>query len=218
MRPSQSSWGVTESNLGRLDVVGAGGHAKVVIATARAAGWDVCAVLDDAPQTHGSEILGARVVGGTEDIGSVEADKAVIAIGDNKSRKRVADRLEASWVSIVHPASVIHESVVIGDGTVVFAGVVIQPDTVIGVHGIVNTGASIDHDCRIGSFAHLAPGTNLAGNVTVGEGALLGIGSRAIPGTSIGSWATVGAGGVVIDRVPGNVVAVGLPARPSMDD
>ncbi|MGV8042541.1 MAG: hexapeptide transferase, partial [Thermoanaerobaculaceae bacterium] len=31
----------------RLVVVGAGGHAKVVIATARAAGFSVVAVLDD---------------------------------------------------------------------------------------------------------------------------------------------------------------------------
>lgn len=206
------------SDVRRLVVVGAGGHAKVVIATARAAGWQVQAVLDDSIRTHGSEILGVEVAGDTGMLSTVEADAAVIAIGDNRTRNRIAHRLDGNWVSIVHPAALVHETVAIGAGTVVFAGVVIQPETVIGDHAIVNTSASIDHDCRIGSFAHIAPGSNLAGNVTVGEGAFLGIGSRSTPGTTIGAWATVGAGGVVISQIPENVTAVGVPAKPLMDD
>lgn len=213
MRRCRSIWGVTVSNIGRLVVVGAGGHAKVVIATARAAGWDVRAVLDESPQTHGSEILGVKVVGDTGALGDLEAEGAVIAIGDNRTRKRLSERLDGNWVSIVHPAAVVHESVSIGGGTVVFAGVVIQPETVIGNHVIVNTSASIDHDCRIGSFSHIAPGTNLAGDVRIGEGAFLGIGTRAIPGAWVGEWATIGAGGVVIGQIPGLVTAVGVPAK-----
>jgi acetyltransferase-like isoleucine patch superfamily enzyme len=71
----------------------------------------------------------------------------------------------------------------------------------------------VDHDCRIGAFAHIAPGVHLAGNVTVGEGALLGVGVSVIPGASVGEWAVVGAGAVVIEAIPANVVARGVPAR-----
>jgi len=42
----------------RLTVVGAGGHAKVVIATARAAGWSVEAVVDDDQRRWGTTIAG----------------------------------------------------------------------------------------------------------------------------------------------------------------
>jgi UDP-N-acetylbacillosamine N-acetyltransferase len=41
----------------------------------------------------------------------------------------------------------------------------------------------------------------------------MGIGSAAVPGVHIGKWSTIGAGGVVIENVPANSVAVGVPAK-----
>lgn len=196
-----------------LVVIGAGGHAKVVVATARAAGFDVVAVLDDDGSRRGRAILGARVEGTTAELGRWPDALALLAIGSNRVRKELAARLPARWATLVHPSAVVHESVRIGEGTVVFAGAVIQPDTVLGAHVIVNTAASIDHDCQVGDFAHVAPGSHLAGGVSLGEGAFLGIGAKVIPGRRVGSWATVGAGGVVIRDIGEGCVAVGVPAR-----
>jgi acetyltransferase-like isoleucine patch superfamily enzyme len=78
----------------------------------------------------------------------------------------------------------------------------------------VNTGATVDHDCTLESFCHLAPGVHLCGGVCVGEGALLAVGSSAVPNVRIGAWATIGAGAVVVEDLPNEVVAVGLPAKP----
>lgn len=198
---------------GRVAVLGAGGHAKVVIATLQAAGWEVAAVFDDAEARWGGEVLGLPVRGPLEAARQVEVDGAVIAVGDNRARQAVAERLELPWVPLVHPAASVHPSVSLGQGTVVFAGAVIQPDTVVGRHGIVNTGASVDHDCRLGDFVHVAPGCRLAGKVTAGEGALLGIGSAVLPDLSVGAWAVLGAGATAVRPVPDGAVAVGLPAR-----
>ena len=44
-------------------VVGAGGHAKVVIATLRAAGGDVAAAYDDDQRRWGTKILGVEIRG-----------------------------------------------------------------------------------------------------------------------------------------------------------
>ena len=201
--------------LRRVVVIGAGGHAKVVIATLQAAGFAVAALLDDDPARAGSVLLGVEVQGTTADLLRVERVPAVIAVGDNRSRREIAGRLAGlEWLSVVHPAAFVHPSVRLGPGTIVFAGCVIQPDTILGSHVIVNTGARVDHDCLIEDFVHLAPGTLLAGGVTVREGALLGVGSAAIPGVTVGPWTTVGAGGVVIDDLPGGVTAVGVPALP----
>ena len=49
-------------------VVGAGGHAKVVIATLRAAGLDVAGVLDDRTESWGRSVLGCPVLGGLEQL------------------------------------------------------------------------------------------------------------------------------------------------------
>jgi sugar O-acyltransferase (sialic acid O-acetyltransferase NeuD family) len=204
--------------MSRLWIIGAGGHAKVAIDTARAAGLaEPAGVLDDDPSRQRTTVLGVPVRGATdlETIKKLGAERAILAIGSNCARSQLAGRLDGHvvWATLIHPAAVVSESARIGEGTVVFAGSVIQPEATIGRHVIVNTMACIDHDCAIGDFAHIAPGVRLAGNVYVGEGAFLGIGSCVIPGSRIGEWATVGAGGVVVDNVPVGAVAKGVPAR-----
>lgn len=192
-------------------VIGAGGHAKVVIATLQAVGREVAGVLDDDAAKHGRAVLGVPVVGPVE---RAAGGEAIIAIGHNAVRKRIADALpEVHWATAVHPSAVVHSSVHVGAGSVVFAGAVVQPETHLGHHVIVNTGVTIDHDGRLGDYVHVAPGANLAGDVRLGEGAFLGIGTRAIPGVRVGAWTTVGAGAVVVGDLPEGVTAVGVPAQ-----
>lgn len=194
-------------------VVGAGGHAKVVVATLRAAGFRVGGIYDDNPSLHGTQILGAPVVGPLKDLKSCAGAAAVIAVGDCRVRSELSGELPLEWVTVVHPAAWVHESVSLGAGTVVFAQAAVQPASRLGCHVIVNTAATVDHDCTVEDFVHIAPGVHLAGNVTVAEGALLGIGAVAAPGTAIGAWSCVGAGGVVTRNIPAKMVAVGCPAR-----
>lgn len=195
-------------------VIGAGGHGKVVVATLQAAGRPVLEVWDDDPERSGGELLGVPVVGPiAERISGAEGRRAVLGIGDNRTRQRLASDLPLVWTSIVHPKAVVHPSVWLGEGTVVFAGAVVQPDAVLGRHAILNTGATVDHDCAIGDFAHIAPGSHLSGEISVGEGAFLGIGVAVLPGRTVGAWATVGAGAVVVRDVPAAATVAGVPAR-----
>jgi UDP-perosamine 4-acetyltransferase len=196
-------------------VVGAGGHAKVVVSTLQAAGYSVKAIFDDDSRKWGVRLSSIPVEGPTAEVERLERARVVLAIGDNATRRALSKRLQgADWVTAVHPDAFVHPSVRLGPGAVVFAGAVIQPDTVVGAHGIINTGATIDHDCVIGSCAHVAPGTHLGGDVRLGEGVFLGIGSSVIPGVEIDRWAVVGAGGVVVNDLPAGVVATGVPAKP----
>jgi len=197
-----------------LVVIGAGGHAKVVIATARDAGHRDLRVVDDDPSRWGQSILGVPIAGPSAPVLRDPDAVAVLAIGSNPTRKALADAARCAFAVVVHPSAVIHPSVILGAGTVVFAGTVIQPDTRIGGHGIVNTGASIDHDCAIGDCVHVAPGVRLAGGVTLGDGVLVGIGSAIIPGIAVGAWATIGAGAAVVRDVAARTTVVGVPAAP----
>jgi sugar O-acyltransferase (sialic acid O-acetyltransferase NeuD family) len=196
---------------GGVVVIGAGGHAKVVIATLLDAGYAVGLILDDNTARQGEKILDVPIDGPISK--AKEGRNAVLAIGDNSVRRTLAESLKLQWISVVHPTAYVHPSVRIGHGVVVFAGALIQPDATVGDHVIVNTGASIDHDCSVDDYVHIAPGCKLAGNVKVGEGTFLGIGSSVIPNKRIGSWTTVGAGGVVVSDLPNRVIAVGVPAR-----
>jgi sugar O-acyltransferase (sialic acid O-acetyltransferase NeuD family) len=196
-----------------LIVVGSGGHAKVVIATARAAGHTVSRVVDDDPARLGTEVLGAPVTWPTSPVLADPDATVVLAIGNNRIRERIAGEARCRFATIVHPSAVVDPSARLGAGTVVFAGAVIQPDAALGAHVIVNTAASVDHDCALGDFVHIAPGTHLAGTVTLDTGVFLGIGSVVVPGVRIGAWTTVGAGACVIRDLPSGITAVGTPAR-----
>lgn len=203
-------------NAPTLYVIGGGGHAKVVVATALAVGRTVAGIFDEDPAKKGGQIMGVPI------LGPMPADPAdwpdgegVIGIGANAVRRRIAEALAGlPWAVLVHPLAGVHGTVQLGPGTVVMAGAVIQPDTVVGPHCIVNTRAAIDHDCRIGAYTHICPGATLAGSVHTGEGVLLGTGCACIPGVEIGAWSVVGAGATVIRPLPPHVVATGCPAEP----
>lgn len=199
-------------------VLGGGGHAKVVVATARAAGLQVLAAYDDDPQKWGTKILDVAVKGPLAEFLAAPGSPAVCAIGHNDTRRTLVERGRAAdveWVSIVHPSAVVDGSVTVREGAVVFAGAIVQPDSVIGTHAIVNTAASLDHDCVLESYVHVGPGVHVAGGVRIHEGAFLGVGAAVIPCKSIGAWSQVGAGGVVIRDVPEGDVVVGVPAHSS---
>jgi len=198
---------------GDMYVIGAGGHAKVVLQAIRTLGRRVAAVFDDNPASWNQCVMGIGVVGCVRSIEQYSPKPTVIAVGDNRHRRRLAEQLQCEWTTIVHPNAYVDPSVQIGPGSVILPGAIVQVDGVVGRHAIVNNGCVIDHDCRIGDFAHICPGVCLAGGVTVGEGAMLGIGSVAIPGVRIGAWTTVGAGAAVVRDVPDRVVAMGVPAR-----
>lgn len=214
-----------KNKIERVAVFGAGGHAKVIISALQARGiaTENVAVFDDDVSKRGMRVLGCEVLGAAREyFDAKNFDVAVLAIGSNRTRKKVAESFSKNfddaeilrWLTVIHPAAIVHPSAQIGAGTVVMAGAIIQPDAQIGAHAIINTAATIDHDCVIGDFAHIAPGARLAGHVVVGEGAFIGVGSAAIQCVKIGAWTTAGAGSVIVRDLPDEITAFGVPARP----
>ena len=193
-------------------LIGAGGHAKVVIGALRASGREIRAAYDTTPEKAGGACAGV-VIRPFAELVLKPDDEAFLAIGDNRARQGLDRELRASWPVVVHPSAWVDPSARLAPGVLVCAGAVFQADAVVGRHSIVNTGASVDHDCVLGDYVHVAPGARLAGNVTAGEGCLLGVGSAFLPGVRIGAWATVGVGAAVVSDVPEGVTARGVPAR-----
>lgn len=196
----------------KVCILGIGGHSKVIIEILRLIGCKLQGLYDDNPITHNQEFCGLKVSG---PIDSFESGSGVIAIGDNRIRKNIDNRLtKVNWETLIHPTAIISTDVEIGEGTVIMAGAIIQPGVKIGKHCIINTGSCIDHDCQINDYVHIAPNTSLAGGIIVGEGTIIGIGSSIIPNIKIGQWSKIGAGSVVVHDQPDNCTVVGSPAKP----
>lgn len=193
----------------KIILQGGGEHARVVLDCLLDMGADVRALFDPKFNDH---LFGVPQRGKYDPAFEPEA-KAIIAIGDNKVRKKVRSFTEHSFTNAVHHTAQISSRAKMGVGNMVLHRTVIQAQSVLGDHVIVNTGVQIDHDCRIGDYVHLAPGVLLCGTVTIGEGSFIGAGAVITPGVTVGKWAIVGAGAVVIRDIPDNVVAVGNPAR-----
>ncbi|MDQ4003291.1 MAG: acetyltransferase [Actinomycetota bacterium] len=196
----------------KLVVIGAGGHAKVVVDACWAAGWTVIGTADGDPHRT---VFGLPHLGPPEKLRPKPGVRLVIAVGSNAARRDIARRLDGHfrWASIVHPAATVSPRARIEEGAVIFAGTVVQADTVVGRHAVLNTGCRVDHDNDIGAFCHVAPGAVLAGMVTLGEGVFVGAGAIVTPNRTLGEWCTVGAGGVVVRDTQPGLTYVGVPAK-----
>jgi sugar O-acyltransferase (sialic acid O-acetyltransferase NeuD family) len=200
----------------RFVLLGGGGHAKVVLDA-----WHSChpgaavEVRDDDHSKRGASLLGILI---QTPIGALDAFRCAchVAIGDNATRRRFAQALEASGsrlVTIVHPQAVVAADAKIARGAFIAAGVIVAPDAQVGAGAIVNHSAIVDHDCSVGDWCHVAPGAVIGGGVTIGEGCLVGSGAVVLPGISIGENAVIGAGAVVTRDVAAGATVVGVPAK-----
>jgi sugar O-acyltransferase (sialic acid O-acetyltransferase NeuD family) len=206
----------------RIVIVGSSGHAKVVAEIVEREAKCTIAGLIDSFRPAGESAFGYRVLGSEQVLGALVASDgvtgAVIAIGDNWQRARMARSIaqlapRLAFVSAVHPSAAIARDALLGAGSVVMPGAIINPGARLGQHCIVNTGATVDHDCTLADFASLAPGAVLGGTVELGECAAVMLGAQVIHGRRIGAHAVIGAGALVLEDVAPHTVAYGAPAR-----
>jgi sugar O-acyltransferase (sialic acid O-acetyltransferase NeuD family) len=193
-------------------VIGAGGHARVIVSSLRACGDRISGVFDDDPKLWGRKLLGIPIRGPVETLRGY-AGEAIVGVGDAEARRSIVEQLSLNWATVIHPYSYVDPSVPIGAGTVIFAGCVVQPECRIGAHAIINTGATVDHNCIVGDFVQVAPNATLCGNVAVGDGTLVGASAVILENLEVGKWAVVGGGSTVIRNLPSHVTAVGSPAK-----
>lgn len=187
-------------------IIGAGGHGSVIAEIIELNEFTVTCFIDQ--DTSLRQNLNIDVF----HVFPKKLITAVVAIGDNLLRKKIANTNRYNYITLIHPKTCISKKTNIGLGTVVIGGATININANIGKHVIINTNASIGHDCAIADYVHIAPNAALAGNVTIGEGTHIGIGATVIQGIKIGRWCVIGAGAVVIKDVLDGEMVVGNPA------
>jgi sugar O-acyltransferase (sialic acid O-acetyltransferase NeuD family) len=197
----------------KIVIAGAGGQGAIVADILRD---EAIGFVDDNAELRGTTILGLPVLGPLASLPDLEHDAIVVAIGDNRGRREMTERLVAAGERLamaIHPFTSIAPSATIGDGAMLSAGAIVLPRAVIGRGVIVNTKASVDHDSVVGDFAHVSAGATVGANAWIGDEALVAIGASVVSGFRVGVHTIVGAGAVVVHDVPDDVTVLGVPAR-----
>lgn len=202
-------------------VIGAGGHARVLVDALLERGVRVSGLSDPNPGLKGQAVFGVPVLGddGILDSYSPESTLLVNGIGSTESmaaRRVVYERLKSRgyrFLSVLHPSAVVSRHAILGEGVQVMAGVVVQAGAKVGDNTILNTRASVDHDCGVGRHCHIAPGATLSGSVDIGDGTHIGVGACITQGVRIGAGCLVAAGAAVVSSVGDGLRVGGVPAR-----
>jgi sugar O-acyltransferase (sialic acid O-acetyltransferase NeuD family) len=206
-------------------LIGAGGHAKVILDVLMTSGQDVIGVVDPGLVSQGETAWrGIPVLGDDAALAAYPAGTVALAngIGSVPGNTRRAEiyhhfrHLGYTFATLVHPSVVLATGVELQQGVQIMAGCILQPDVTVGENTLINTACRIDHDCIIGPDCHLAPGVVFSGAVTVGKNCHIGTGAIAVLGTSIGDNAVLGAGTVLRVHLPASRRLLG--AKPQAID
>ncbi|MEZ2415757.1 acetyltransferase [Muriicola sp. E247] len=203
-------------------IFGASGHGSVIMDCIEKEGkYKLIGFLDSIKQKglrhNGYEILGTEF-----DLPYI-IDKynifgGIVAIGDNWVRKQVVDKIKKiapkfSFIRVIHPQTIIGKNVVIGKGSAIMPGVIINTNSTVGNHCILNTFSSLDHDGYMHDYSSLAPKVTTGGNFSLGRYSAVCLGGQIIENINVGQHSVIGAGSLVLRSVPNNTLCYGVPAK-----
>lgn len=202
-------------------LLGAGGHAKVLLDILLEQNVKVLGIAVPNPATENETFCDIPIIGNDDsvkkfDSKTVELVNGIGSVASNELRKKVYEKFK-SWGyrfrNVIHSSAVVsYNSKLMCGGAQIMAGAVINAGTFVDENTIINTRASVDHDCYIGKHVHIAPGTTLSGNVKIGDGTHIGAGSTVIQGVTIGRETIIGAGSLVLHDISDKILAYGVPA------
>lgn len=201
---------LSEVQIKPLILLGAGGHAKVLLSLINELSLPILGV--SAPELvkeHKSTWRGLKVLGPEDKL--IEFNKndvhLVNGIGqlvNSNNRRRLFEKFTQQgyyFPVLIHPRAYVDPTAILAEGVQVMAGAVIQADSFVGKNVIINTHVTVDHDCKIDDHIHIAAGATLCGNVYVSSDTFIATGSCIAPGINVGEGAVIGAGVSIVRDV-----------------
>jgi len=205
----------------KILVIGDTNFTKVVIDIIEDEGeFEIFGVIDCL--NFGKEFLNHNVVGTKEDIPRIIRENdiygGVLAIDNNWMRKVIYDRVMAicgnfNFITSIHPTAVVGKNVIIGRGSILMAGVVVNSDAVINEFCLLKIQSSLGHEGVMEDYSSLSFGAITGGNLILGTFSKISFSTNVIENIKIGAHSFIGAGSLVLSDIPSFSVAFGVPAE-----
>ncbi|MFQ1832913.1 hypothetical protein ACK36Q_02580 [Aeromonas veronii] len=160
---------------------------------------------------------GIQIVGFSEALCKYSDAHYALAIGykNMRSRKVVYERLKKhnlEVATLVSPNSFISTEN-IGNGCIIFDGVVIEHDVCLHENVTIWSNATICHDVNIGAHCFIAASTTIGGFSQVGELSFIGFNSTLIDEVKVGKECLVGSCSLINTNINDYSKCYGIPAR-----
>ena len=183
-------------------LIGAGGHARACIDVIEHLDtFDIAGLIGNEEELQ-HECLGYRVIATDSDFPKLakQYQYALITVGQIESalvRQRLYDQALAigfKLPTIISPTAHVSRHAVVGDGTMVMHGAIVNAGAKVGSNCIINTNALIEHDAIVADHCHISTGAIVNGAANIGLGSFVGSGSTIKQGITLGNNCVVGMG------------------------
>ena len=189
-------------NKDKLILIGAGGHAHACIDVIEQQGQYQIVGMIGVDKEKNKLHLGYKVIAIDDELSQLAKDYkyAFISVGQTqKPDVRIhlyqqALKLGFQFPIIISPTAYVSCHALIGPGTIILHGAVINAGAKLGSNCIINTRSVIEHDTIVNDHCHISTGAILNGDVEIGEASFVGSGSIIKEGISIGKRCVVGMG------------------------
>ena len=201
-------------------IVGAGRQGRSALEAFRSdpEGPPVAGFLDDTKDV-GQTILDCPVLGGfdlLDDVSFVANNAWFVGLGDNETRVRIGQGLQAAGATLVnaiHAKSEVSLYSKIGVGVYISAFAHLGSLAQVGDWCLIGSHCVVGNDTWLGEGAFLGASVNLAGGSAVGAHSFVGSGSVVSNRIKVGARCTIGANAAIVRDVPDDRRAQGVPGR-----
>jgi len=196
----------------KIIIVGAGGHAQSCIDVIESTGIYTIYGLVGSPQENNLNRHGYKIIGNDEDLAAIVkvVPNALISVGQIKnsirreSLYRLAIAVGFNLPIVQSKHAYVSDKSIIGKGTILMHGVIVNANATIAENCIINSRALIEHGVQISKNTHVSTGVIINGDARIGKGTFIGSGSIIKEGVVIGENCIIPMGAKVKHNVPDN--------------
>ena len=190
-------------------LVGGGGHCRSCIDVIEESGeFSIAGIVEKPGQTPDDPVLGYDVIGNDNDVEDLKktCDYALVTIGQiglSTVRGTLFDRLKKlgfSLPAVISPTAYVSRHALVGEGSIVMHGAVVNAGARIGENVILNSCCLIEHDVEIGNHCHIATSAVVNGDARIGSGCFIGSGAVVVQGVDLPANSFCKAGSLVKNK------------------